>query len=167
VDCAPAHPGALAIIARLKIHATVWDNAIATERQAAVVGGALMEMITTADVARVQQAVATHVRLIQVLVRSLVAAEVTVAPPAEEVRAAVEARQEEVMILASIAMIVHAMNLTIARVALIKRTAPANVTLAGMPTMVHAMKLPHLPIATHVQTRLIVASVVVFNLRTS
>jgi hypothetical protein len=84
-----------------------------------------------------------------------------VAPPAEEDRAAVEARQEEVMILASITTIVHAMNLPIARVELIKRTAPANVTLVSMPTMVHAMNLP---IAVHVRTRLIVASDVVFNL---
>ena len=53
VDCAPAHPGALAIIARLKIHATVCPLTLATERQAAVVGGALMEMITTTDAARV------------------------------------------------------------------------------------------------------------------
>ena len=53
VDCAPAHPGALAIIARLKIHATVCPLTLATERQAAVVGGVLMEMITTTDAARV------------------------------------------------------------------------------------------------------------------
>ena len=69
--------------------------------------------------------------------------------------------------LVSMPTMVHAMNLPIARVELIKRTAPANATLVVGQTMVHAMKLPHLPIATHVQTRLIVASVVVFNLRTS
>jgi len=72
----------------------------------------------------------------------------------------VAARQEAVT-LASMPTMVYAMNLPTARVALIKRTAPANATLVSMPTMVHAMNLP---IAIHVRTQLIVASVVVFNL---
>jgi hypothetical protein len=53
VDCAPAHPGALAIIARLKIHATICQRTVVTEHQAVVAGGALMVMISTMDAARV------------------------------------------------------------------------------------------------------------------